>query len=275
MLLVGTVLPVSGTLIIDKTTSSNMSGNTLYVGGTGEGNYTYIQKAINDAVDGDTVFVYDDSSPYYEHVKVNKLINLIGENRETTVIDGGGRVDVVYISTDRVTVSGFTIQNSGDELYDAGIQICSNSNTITGNTITANNHYGIFLSSSSDNTITGNTISDNDCGICLLWESSNNNIIGNNITSNNEGIWLTCGFHCVVSPRKNTILKNNFLDNDQDASFYELLSFLNRNRWKQNYWNRPRILPKFIFGEIEIIGRFFTIPWINIDWNPAKEPYDI
>jgi hypothetical protein len=43
MLLVGTVLPVTGTLIIDKTTTCNVSGNTLYVGGTGPNNYTKIQ----------------------------------------------------------------------------------------------------------------------------------------------------------------------------------------------------------------------------------------
>ena len=37
------------------------SGNTLYVGGTGEGNYTKIQDAIDNASDGDTVYVFDDS----------------------------------------------------------------------------------------------------------------------------------------------------------------------------------------------------------------------
>jgi len=36
-------------------------GNILYVGGDGEGNYTNIQDAINDAKDGDTIFVYSES----------------------------------------------------------------------------------------------------------------------------------------------------------------------------------------------------------------------
>ena len=36
--------------IIGKTTKD---GNTLYVGGTGPGNYTAIQDAIDDAIDGD------------------------------------------------------------------------------------------------------------------------------------------------------------------------------------------------------------------------------
>ena len=63
-----------------------LNGKTLYVGGSGPGNYTYIQLAINDASNGDTVFVYN--GMYYENVIVDKSINLIGEDRNTTVIDG-------------------------------------------------------------------------------------------------------------------------------------------------------------------------------------------
>jgi len=51
----------------------------LYVGGSVPNNYTTIQSAIDDAVDGDTVFVYDDSSPYREHLLIETSINLLGE----------------------------------------------------------------------------------------------------------------------------------------------------------------------------------------------------
>lgn len=50
----------------------------LYVGGSGPGNYTTIQLAVNNANTGDTVYVYDDSSPYYEHVDINTSIHFIG-----------------------------------------------------------------------------------------------------------------------------------------------------------------------------------------------------
>jgi len=302
MLLVGTVLPVTGTLIIDTTTSSNMFGNILYVGGSGDGNYTKIQDAINDSSDGDTVFVYAYSSPYYECVKVNKSIFLIGEDKDTTVIDGsysGYIGDVVYVSADGVTVSGFTIQNSGDEPYDAGIDIQSNSNTITDNTI-SNNRNGIVLEDSSKNTITGNNITSNNNDGLIIRGSNRNTISGNTINSNNgngiticlmgkypPGIRIPSKFNTITgntislnnrygiriyNSGGNTILKNNFIDNERDAFFDD--SFL--NQWKQNYWNRPRILPYFIFGEIwiEIFGDI-EIRWINIDWNPAQEPYDI
>ncbi|MCD6573584.1 MAG: hypothetical protein J7K95_05780 [Thermoplasmata archaeon] len=64
-------------------------GKTLYVGGSGPNNYTHIQDAINDASNGDTIFVY--SGIYYENVVINKSINLFGEAKETTIIDGGKR----------------------------------------------------------------------------------------------------------------------------------------------------------------------------------------
>jgi hypothetical protein len=68
---------------------------------------------------------------------------------------------------------------------------------------------------------------------------------------------------------RNTIYKNNFLDNKRHAFFEGNW----RNKWKQNYWNRPRILPKLIFGEIKIGSKW--LPWFNIDWHPAKKLYDI
>jgi len=66
----------------------NLDGNTLYVGGSGPNNYTTIQSAINDSTDGYTVFVYDDSSPYYENIIINNSIQLLGESKDTTVVNG-------------------------------------------------------------------------------------------------------------------------------------------------------------------------------------------
>jgi hypothetical protein len=73
-------------------------GKILYVGGSGPNNYTSIQDALNEANEGDTIFVYNDSSPYYENLIINKSIKLIGENRDTTIIDGRGRNVVEIIA---------------------------------------------------------------------------------------------------------------------------------------------------------------------------------
>ena len=75
---------------IDENTTHNFvlnyTGKTLYVGGTGSGNYSRIQDAINVAENGDTVYVYN--GVYYENLFiVNKSIKLIGESKSKTIID--------------------------------------------------------------------------------------------------------------------------------------------------------------------------------------------
>jgi len=134
---------ITPTVAIDnvkKTSTTIGSGNILYVGGTGPNNYTKIQDAIDDAVDGDTVFVYDDCSPYYENLVVNKSINLFGEDKYSTIINGSITADVIEITSDWVNLSGFLIINGIN-----GIQILSNHNAIENNIIINNRFYGIDI----------------------------------------------------------------------------------------------------------------------------------
>ena len=65
--------------------NNNLSSETLYVGGSGPGNYTKIQDAIDDASDGDTVFVF--SGIYNEFLSIDKSIQLIGEDKNTSIIN--------------------------------------------------------------------------------------------------------------------------------------------------------------------------------------------
>ena len=111
----------------------NSNGKIFYVGGKGPVNYTTIRGAMDDASDGDTIFVYDDSSPYYCNIVIDKSISLIGEDKNTTIINGKWSREVVYIKKfDRVTVSGFTIRGA-----EVGICLKSNNNIITDNIITS------------------------------------------------------------------------------------------------------------------------------------------
>jgi parallel beta-helix repeat protein len=137
------------------------TGVTLYVGGNGSGNYSKIQDAIDNASDGDTVFVYNYSSPYYENLAVNKSIYLIGEDKNSTVIDGHNYTNVISVYTDYVHINGFTIQNGVDGIL---LYFSSNSN-VSGNTITNNIFHGIYIDWSSDVIITRNTFKVNGLGI--------------------------------------------------------------------------------------------------------------
>ncbi len=181
---------VSTTQTIINENAPIETGRTLYVGGSGSGNYTKIQDAIDNATDGDTVFVYDDSSPYSEHVVVEKPIYLIGEKKETTVIDGGNSLTVLTVKADGVTISKFTIQKSGVLWVNSGIEVRSSHNTISGNIISQNFNGISLFSSSNNNNITSNTIMSNEGDGIYLFDSYYNLILDNTILDNYGGIVL-------------------------------------------------------------------------------------
>jgi len=164
-----------------------VTGGILYVGGSGPGNYTKIQDAIDNALEGDTVFVYDDSSPYSEHVLVEKTIHLVGENKETTVVDGKISLTVLTIKADGVTLSGFTIQHSGVLWINSGIEIRSSYNTISGNIISQNFNGITIFPSFNHNNITGNTIASNNGSGIYLYDSQYNVFMDNTISDCDTG----------------------------------------------------------------------------------------
>lgn len=63
-----------------------------------------IQEAINNATLGDTISV--SSGLYYERVIINKTVTLVGENMETTIVDGSFGGSVFQITADNVNVMG-------------------------------------------------------------------------------------------------------------------------------------------------------------------------
>ena len=178
-------------------------GSILYVGGTGGGNYSSIQAAVDAANPGDTVFVY--SGTYYENVIINETINLNGENRDTTIIDGSGITNVIFVNVDFVNISGFTVKNSGSNWNDAGIKIESSSNiSIIGNNVSSHKWHGIILNrSSNDSQIINNIVSNNYHGIRIY--GSKNSVINNTIISN-SGFGVTTSYKTIITG--NTILNN-------------------------------------------------------------------
>ncbi len=288
LLLIVTIFPVSGNQILDSNLVQLPLGNTLYVGGSGPDNYTRIQDAIDNASNGDTVFVYDDSSPYYENVVVNESITLRGENKKTTVIDGRNIDFVVNVSANGVTITGFKIVKSGTGVDGfAGISVDHASNCYINENIIEDNYDGIFVYYSSHCTITGNIVNNNYyMGINVGYYShythiannkvTNTSIFGINIHKINDSVICEMnhiertgytGIHLYKS-NSNTIRYNNFIRNRHHAYYVDC-----SNNWSGNFWNRPRIFPKVIFGRKDTFDRFYNM--IDFDWHPAREPYDI
>ncbi len=210
-------IPSYGTIIQTDFQIFTNSEIILYVGGIGPNNYSTIQEAITQAAFGDTVFVFDDSSPYFEHVIIDKSIHLIGEDKTTTIIDGENTGDVVIFKADNITMTGFTVQHSGEiAKSDAGIESQSNNDIIRGNRIILNGAYaiGIFLNGSSNNQVTNNDISENGREGVFL-QNAVDCIVQNNLFMHNG--------HCAViisSSSRNRIIQNNMSENYATVSLW-------------------------------------------------------
>ena len=151
--------------------------------------YQNITAALESASAGTIIYVYD--GVYNENIVINETVSLIGENSKTTIIDGSGIGTVVKITVNNVMISGFTINNSGQEWPHSGLTLAgARSCTISGNDITDNLDGIRLIDSSSNNSIFKNSITSNLGGISLYY-SSNNSIRKNSITGNNGfGIFL-------------------------------------------------------------------------------------
>jgi parallel beta-helix repeat protein len=195
-------------VILDITPT--ISGTIHYVNETGSGGaYTTIQDAINASNDGDTIFVYNGT--YYENVDVNKIINLTGEDRDSTIIEGDGNADTVEVYVARVNISSLSVINSGST---SGIKTYFGSDYVQiKNCRVSGAARGIFLGS-DHNTVKNNTCLNNGDGI-LLWDADYNTITDNNCSGNDE-----TGINLATNCEYNTISNNNCSENSYPINGY-------------------------------------------------------
>jgi parallel beta-helix repeat protein len=274
--------------------------------GTKEYPYRTITEAIDAAYDGFTIYVKNGT--YHEHVIIDKKITLYGEEKNTTVIDGNGVADVVTVSAPDVKILGLTIQNSGTELFNAGIKTLTLQSNITiENSIIRDNSMGIYLNyayESTWNDVRNNTIIDNVKGIYAHW-ANNGQITGNTISLNNEdGIEMEHCINCLITgnmvsdngygiylrgaSNQNTISGINTIQgnvvgvkiSESNRNIISKNNFIGNLRhaffynsfltiWRRNYWDdRVLFFPEIIRGSIG--KREFS--WANIDRHPMLRP---
>lgn len=191
-----------------------------------------IIEGITNASKGDTIFVYNGT--YFEIVKINKSVDLIGESNNSTIIDGKNTVNnVLSIYVDFVNISGFTIQNSTWDLLmeTAGIRIYSNYTTIENNIFTKNlkgveiNNLPCFDYLCRNNNVINNLFLNNNV---ILFGSYNGNVSGNYFinekNSRDDGLSL--------HHSSNNLISENSFTGEFDTVIY--LQSSNNNTIKNN-----------------------------------------
>ncbi|HEC76946.1 MAG TPA: hypothetical protein ENI33_06800, partial [Thermoplasmatales archaeon] len=168
----------------------------LYVGGSGSGNYTSIQDAINNASSGDTIKVY--SGIYDGPIIINKEIKLVGD----PAIDGHGGYGI-KIKANNVSVENFTIYNSSYGIY-------VHNNSFTLHNVTIHNctihdaTYGIYAYGNY-NVIVYCKINVSSGGRGIEITGNYNEIVGNEISSNGAYIGIDIYRH-------NNTIENNVIN---------------------------------------------------------------
>jgi parallel beta-helix repeat protein len=196
--------------------------------------------------------------------------------------------EVILFFSENCTIQNITSINS---MHGICLDIGSKNNIVRFNEVYGN-YVGIsIITSCIGNKIYGNKVHDNEWGIkvtsyCKNLSSHDNFIYENEIYKNNIGIRVAASLgDPLISTHTNTIQNNNISKNNiglqlelsegniiKNNTFAKnllaaIFTDCSSNTWNGNYWNRPRILPKLIYG-YRTFGNL-PVPWMNLDLNPS------
>ena len=199
---------------VDQSSQELLRGSfekkTWYVDDNGTADFTTVQEAVDAASPGDTIYVY--SGLYIENIIVNKTVKLIGEDKNTTVLDGNDTEDTLYISGTHVEITGFTIQRAGRSSFinDFLIDLHGDHAHIHHNLFIDSKYGVIGLKESDDHLIEYNhfnTPSHKSAHTCIeFFESSRTEISNNVFTDVGMAILITGGsYDCII--RDNTMIR--------------------------------------------------------------------
>ena len=278
---------------------------TWTVDDDGPAGFHTIQEAINAANNHDTIYIYNGT--YQEKLILNKTLSLIGENKDSTIIESVGNLDdVLEVTADDVLIANFTIKNGfcGLDVYGGGVLIFDNKilyNTIgvclqsSHCSIFYNeikwNDVGIDLLNTHLNTIYNNTIEQNNwIGICIECASEFNLMKSNTISSNSYLPFFEdiCGGIFFHESSNNKFVNNNIVNNKiqvNDRAWNHSSFTPSVNVWddgyisRGNYWENHASVDLYSgpyqneTGSDGVSDNPFIIDVNNLDKYPLTKPY--
>jgi len=184
--------------------------------------YSTIQEAINHANEGDTI--YARNGTYYENVVVNKTVALIGEGKNSTIIDGDGKGHVIDAMANNVVIRDFTITNSKE--WDNGIYVYTWNNITIQNNNIVDNFLGVELRESLNSTLSNNRMIGNQLNFLVggsnlshfIHDVDSSNLVDGRpvyywINRKNEHVPVDAGYlaliNCTNIMAKDLYIKNN------------------------------------------------------------------
>uniref|UniRef100_A0A7C4TP47 Periplasmic copper-binding protein NosD beta helix domain-containing protein n=1 Tax=candidate division WWE3 bacterium TaxID=2053526 RepID=A0A7C4TP47_UNCKA len=195
-----------------------------------------IQAAVDGASEGSTILIR--SGNYSEkEIQVNKTVKIIGENAETTIVDGQTTINFIFrVSISNVIIENLTMQNTSLSFPEApAIKLDSVQNVTIQKLRIRNAGYGIQMYLSNYTLIAYNRFSEANVGIRMSNKSGNNTIFCNTIENNQKGLEIT-----TLDCQFNKVYHNNFINNtDQipDGSLGSNNIFDNGYPSGGNYWS--------------------------------------
>ncbi len=197
--------------------------------GWGYDHFDNIQDGISAVNESNgNVYVYNGS--YYENVIIDKSINIVGEDKNSTIIDGSNSGNTVHITADWVNFSNFKIQNGGGHPLFVGLRLESDHNTISNNKISSNNVDGVWIYNSNYNTIKNNFISSNGDDALVFYVSNHSKVIDNIIDSNDDNGII------IYHPSNDIKILGNIVSKNSDNGIYTDSSsnIISRNNISEN-----------------------------------------
>ena len=193
----------------EKIDLTNNRGEVIVVDKNGEGSYKTIQEAVNYAQPGTTVYVK--KGEYREIIDIKKRINLVGEDKDSTLINPISEKNkyAICLGAPEIKIQSLSIKNGAPGLYTNGIRITSSKTEIRDCNI-YDTPVGIIIWTSDNFIDNCNFWGCNDEGIALIGasysECKNNKITNCIFNENCDGIELQYS-------SGNTIANCEFYDN--------------------------------------------------------------
>ena len=258
----------------------------IYVGLELNSDFSNIQDAIDNASDGDSIYVYD--GDYFESIFINKTITIIAQSNNKTIITldekDNQTKSIITINSDNCIIDGIKINNSTNKNL-IGILITSSNNTILNNTISnfdkaifidsdynnnyanntikfnslLNNYYGIYMEYTNENNISNNYISlTKEYGLYLL--TAHDNLISNNSVINNINYGIR-----IKGSRNNLVIHNDISENQRGLLF--CCGARSNIVYKNNFINNT------IYNAEDKLGNIWDNGNIGNYWDDYVEKY--